>query len=143
MLPVSTADEDFSQTIGASATESKYVFDEGEYPATCTNFEKGTTKKGDPKCVITFVGTGGKANGNEYKSHLSLSEAAQWKLLEVMGAFGIVMDANRNLPIKKSAIVGKQVTLVLAPEEGSNGKTYMQIQEILPGGAATAGPRPF
>lgn len=145
MLPVSVKDEDFSVVIGEEATKSKFVFDNGKYPATCTEFGPGTTRNGDPKFVLEFTGTGGAAKGNTFKLHLSLSPKAQWKLLEVMSAFDIAMDpVTRSLPITKAKIVGKSVDLVLAAEEKDNGKTYMEIQAVeAPRSVASGTPAPI
>jgi hypothetical protein len=144
MMPVSTEDEDFSFTVGEEALKSKFVFDDGEYPAICTNFEKGLTQpdatgKRNDKYVLSFTGSDGPVAGKDFKLHLSLSPKAQWKILEVMAAFGIEMDPEtRNLPISKAKIVNQPVTLVLKAEKKDSGKTFMEIQTVLAPKAATA-----
>ncbi len=157
MLPVSTQEEDFSTVSNAGG--SKFEFEEGAYPAKCTELEKTTSKKGDEMFVFTFLGTGGPATGNTYKQYLINTPTAGWKLEQTLAVYGIVpvpaVDATGNpilgadgkqakrLPISKSKIIGVPVELQLFPEEKDSGKVFMTIAEVLPGGPASNGPLAF
>lgn len=142
MLPVPETDEDFSMTVSDEATKSKFVYEDGLYPATCVDISKGVTAAGNPKLVLVFTGTAhaGPAADQDFKLHLSLSNAAQWKLLEVMAAFGIQMDPDtKNIPITRAKVVGKPVTLELQAVKKDNGKTYMEIQKVIAGAPSPTG----
>lgn len=134
-------------TVSDEATKSKFVYEDGIYPATCVDISKGVTASGNPKIVLVFEAsaTAGPAAGQTFKMHLSLSDAAQWKLLEVMGAFGIFMDpSTKHIPITRAKVVGKAVHLDLKAEKKDNGKTFMEIQKVIAGaGAPTSAGVPF
>lgn len=148
MNPVDTADEDFSVSLGANALKSKFIIDDGKYPARCTDLTKAKSKAGNDMFVFDFLGTGGDANGREYKARVLTDEQYQWKLVKILGAFGIqpvdvvgadgnpVLDAKgkpvKSLPVKKSAIVGKAVTLDLQVQEFGDGKQSMSVEAVLP-----------
>lgn len=158
MNPVDAQDEDFSVSLGDKALKSKFVIDDGKYPARCTDLSKATSKAGNEMYVFDFLGTGGEADGLEFKARVLTGEEYQWKLVRILAAFGIKpiprLDAQSNpvldakgkpkfdLPLKKSFVVGKPVTLDLVVQEFGDGKQSMSVEEVLPADevATTGGP---
>lgn len=158
MNPVDAQDEDFSVNLGADALKSKFVIDDGKYPARCTDLSKAVSKAGNEMYVFDFLGTGGEADGLEFKARILTEEKYQWKLVKILAAFGIApvarVDPQGNpvldkkgkpafdLPIKKGKIVGQAVTLDLAVQEFGDGKQSMSVEDVLAAeaGATKAGP---
>lgn len=138
VFPVSKSDEEFMFKPGENALKSKYVFPDGKYAARITDLEKGIAKSGKPKYVFKILGIEGPTEGIEYESHLSLSEAAQWKLLETLDAIGVKPGANGTYNAREA--VGKPVTLFLKQQTNpDSGKKFMQIEALLPPGATVPG----
>ncbi len=148
MNPVDAQDEDFSVSLGEKALKSKFVIDDGKYQARCTDLSKATSKAGNEMYVFDFLGISGDADGLEFKARVLTDEQYQWKLVRILDAFGVKpiprLDAAGNpvlnkkgkpeydLPIKKSNVVGKAVTLDLAQQSFGDGKTSMSVEEVLP-----------
>lgn len=154
MNPVDAQDEDFSVSLGDKALKSKYVIDDGKYAAKCTDLSKATSKAGNEMYVFDFLGTSGDADGLEFKARVLTGDEYQWKLVQILSAFGVkpvprldaqgnpVLDAKGkpkfDLPLKKSFVVGKDVTLELAMQEFGDGKQSMSVEKVLPAEEAGA-----
>lgn len=137
VLPVSTQDEEFIFKPGENAVKSKFVFADGTYLARVTDLEKGISKAGKPKYVFKILGIEGPTEGIEYEQHVSLSEAAQWKLIETLDAVGVKPRADGSYNAREA--VGKTVNLFLKQQTNpDSGKKFMQIEAMLPGATTIA-----
>jgi hypothetical protein len=62
---------------------------EGDYPCRIKGVKRETSEKsGNPMLVITFVGTGGKLKGKEFRDYFSLMPKALFKLRQLIEALG-------------------------------------------------------
>lgn len=108
---------------------SKYLFADGQYPATAVSIVQAVSQAGNKQFVLTCIGTNGKASGIDYKVFLPIEGKAVWKTEKTLAAFGVAKGAGNAWNFTKADVVGKSCTLDLVAEE-YNGKTRMVVKAV-------------
>jgi hypothetical protein len=149
--PVSEEQEQFTFVDTSATKKSKYVFDNGVYPAKIVSLVAGMSSKGQPQFIVGLVGTGGAAKGIDYKlsaprnwlptdpgySETAENPGSTWKfdkVLDVAGVPKVAKGTPRSFSV--SQVVGKDVGLKLSKSE-YNGKERMSADAVLPLSACT------
>jgi hypothetical protein len=109
-------DEDIFAIDGLDDVESKFKIPEGYYVAKVIDIEKQTSQAGNPMWVWTFTTTKGQYQGTELKVWTALTQAALWKLMEVLKALGIKPEKG-SINLKKDEIIGRSCYINVVDRE--------------------------
>lgn len=115
-------DVDFS-----NVSSSRYL-EPGTYRARLIDVE-GREGRQAPLFAWTFAdGTGSKSTITT-----SLSEAALWKLQEVLQGLGVKADGRLRISeAKLKKLLGRPAMISVIAEEGTDGRTYSKIDKVWP-----------
>lgn len=112
----------------SGAVEFERVPD-GEYQATISDVEAGVSKEGNPKLTWTFVITDeGPAHARQMLRHTPTTGKGAGLTKQVLKALGVDTDAPE-LRVRPSSYVGKNVTLVVGEQKGTE---FSEIKKVRP-----------
>lgn len=117
-------EEDFTDITGAGLAE------EGMHHAKIVDFEKTTSKSGNPQYVWQFLIIAGPSKNVQLKYWTSLLPQARWKIVEALEAIGI-QASGTIARFKRSDIVGR-VCIIDVAHEDFDGRTTHKVTKVYP-----------
>lgn len=120
---------------GKPATKEKFeysleegsgdVIPEAKYTLKCTDVKHDTSEAGNPMWVWDFIVAKGKYAGKDFRIYTALTEAAMWKVAEVLEAMGFdATPGQKNEFTRKEAIgrmvLGDIITDTFTAKKGKN-----------------------
>ena len=117
-------EEDFTDITGAGLVE------EGMHHAKIVDFEKTTSKSGNPQYVWQFLIIAGPSKNVQLKYWTSLLPQARWKIVEALEAIGI-QASGTIARFKRSDIVGR-VCIIDVAHEDFDGRTTHKVTKVYP-----------
>jgi len=113
--------------------ENPFYVPPGTYDATAVSCEEGETKESKAKKLIfTFavVSKDKAINGKELKVHAVRSEAAAWRVKQVLIGLGFPQQG-KSLKLKLSDVPGKKCRIEVVDRD-YQGETRSDIKKVLP-----------
>lgn len=104
----------------------------GRHLCEITKAEKGTSKKsGSPQVLVGYKVTDEKdeSNGRQITGYYSLTQKAIGRLLNVLAACGVELDAKGNFAA--SALVGKKLSINIVQNSYADGKNPVTGEAIM------------
>lgn len=110
-----------------SGVKSIEALEEGTYMATIEVVEETVAKSsGNPMLKVKYSVDG---TNNKLFDNFVLTDAAMWKLKELLGSLGY--DTSEIVDLDVNELVGQQVQLIVIQEE-YEGNTVNRVKKILP-----------
>jgi len=103
---------------------------EGKHPAKVIDFEKSTSKTGNPLYIWQFLITSGDSEGIEVRFWTSLLPQARWKTVQTLEAVG-VKAAGTVARFTQKDIIGKPCIIDVIHDEYDNRTTH-KVDRVYP-----------
>jgi hypothetical protein len=118
--------------------ETGRTIPDGEYLAKVISVEQQTSQAGNPMLVFDFTLVEGDYAGRQFRTYVALTQAAMFKVEEMVNALGIKGNPGSDVTISVADVINTLAVLHIEKQE-YNGETRSQIKRMAapPAGAGT------